>query len=806
MPHNNTSGRLHMSSALSRSIARLDVSLSVYSNIVTFVLAYVLTLLVLFCFGAAGEYGRWPNDKHRAFAIGAARGFGYALNLNVALVIILASKGVLTMLRRTALNAVIPFDKAMPKFHALVGYVTFFCACMHGVCHSIGGFPRGMWALSDFGEWRYCVATGLVLLIVFSIMVSTAVKRIRDANFERFIYVHLIGAAMFFVLLTLHGFYLGKFYTYKWIAGPCGLYIIDRVHRKMKEKAGTVFIRVNTRACQGNGIIRLEIPRVFRFKAGQYAEIKIPSISKGEWHPFTIASAPYESTMRFYIKSVGAENSWTRRLHEGFSKEAEFSSICEAGELAVHCRGPYGAPAEHSGQYDRMILVSGGVGATPFLSIAKHIGNEIGRFSNTINAAQTSSIGYEDNGSLNGANSSDSGDDQSSDDEELDVVDFADVGVSVAVGGRMAKKRNPAKGVDPTDLKKRPTLRRTKSSESSSEAKTESWSDFFLCISYSMCLNTGLLWLLLTRLAANLIALAFHASDPAKLGTEIFSSRPYLFLDFCIGVLICSTFGVQLLVETCAETLDLIDLLFAFPCVSFHTVVEGLALGGVLRNEGDFTAFSFYFFWPAALFTFLLRYFRIMGHRILLVESMRSDHREVRSLDFVWTSPTRDDDDWLCKDLASALSGSKEVRLHRFLTRESMPDVENKDASAIPGFKNNYGRPDFASLFDVLTKNSPNGTTVGVFVCGPLGLTAAVKQAAINAMIKSREEGMKFKARLEDQSDTPGDGFDQDAQFDETEVSVYDKGYGRGRQTLGRVEEDWRRSFNVRFIVREENF
>eukprot|EP00644_Phytophthora_capsici_P006508 jgi/Phyca11/118653/e_gw1.36.506.1 len=49
------------------------------------------------------------------------------------------------------------------------------------------------------------------------------------------------------------------------------------------------------------GITRICFPRerkdtgeVFTFKAGQYAFLCIPSISRLQWHPFTLSSSPHE--------------------------------------------------------------------------------------------------------------------------------------------------------------------------------------------------------------------------------------------------------------------------------------------------------------------------------------------------------------------------------------------------------------------------------------------------------------------------------------------------------------------------------
>lgn len=49
-----------------------------------------------------------------------------------------------------------------------------------------------------------------------------------------------------------------------------------------------------------------------------------------------------------------------------------FSEQCQDGsEFVVQLRGPHGAPAQHVGNYEHVVLISGGIGSTPFCSIIK---------------------------------------------------------------------------------------------------------------------------------------------------------------------------------------------------------------------------------------------------------------------------------------------------------------------------------------------------------------------------------------------------------------------------------------------------
>lgn len=71
--------------------------------------------------------------------------------------------------------------------------------------------------------------------------------------------------------------------------------------------------------------------------------------------------------MVFYIKAVG---DWTKKLRSEVLRRIN-QETDEPIEVLV--RGPFGAPAQHVDGYDRIVLISGGIGATPFVSVCKHV-------------------------------------------------------------------------------------------------------------------------------------------------------------------------------------------------------------------------------------------------------------------------------------------------------------------------------------------------------------------------------------------------------------------------------------------------
>lgn len=319
----------------------------------------------MFFWGFVSEY----KKEHLTYAfkwyISMARGAGYTLNLNTALVILLSARLLFTRLRDTPLSYILPLDKAFPAIHMLVGYVIAAGVAVHGTFHVIWIVKYDQWGT---GLWQITMSavTGFVLLFIFSLMLFFARPKVRKDNFRLFYFVHIVGATLFFALLVFHGMYDQDPETYKYIVPPLIIYLIDRVLRRVKVVSADLELSAEHSVFKSNQVLELRVPKPFKYKAGQYAEIKVPSINN-EWHPFTIASASHETTMSFYIKALG---DWTDALHAAFQSRLD-GDVLET--LAVRVRGPYGAPCQDVKGYERVVLISGGIGATPFSAVCKDL-------------------------------------------------------------------------------------------------------------------------------------------------------------------------------------------------------------------------------------------------------------------------------------------------------------------------------------------------------------------------------------------------------------------------------------------------
>lgn len=147
-------------------------------------------------------------------------------------------------------------------------------------------------------------------------------------------------------------------------------YSVDRALR-YRRTSGSIDCSIDCFKLHSGGITGMKLPKLFDFKPGQFAQVQIPGIDSS-YHPFTIASAQHDEYIKFYIRAAGT---WTNALRDLVQEKLDSGTDCDP--ITVRYRGPYGAPAQHVSSYRNVVLVAGGVGSTPFCSIARSCDNKL---------------------------------------------------------------------------------------------------------------------------------------------------------------------------------------------------------------------------------------------------------------------------------------------------------------------------------------------------------------------------------------------------------------------------------------------
>ncbi|CAO2823125.1 unnamed protein product [Amaranthus hypochondriacus] len=379
-------------------------------------LLWFMVMLSLFVWKFV-QYRRKAVFHVMGYCLCTAKGAAETLKLNMALILLPVSRNTLTWLRSTRARCFIPFDDNL-NFHKMIALAIALGVLLHAGLHLTCDFPRLInsspeaFALiaSDFNYkkptyWDLVKGieglTGISMVVLMAIAFTLATSQFRRnvvklptpfnrlAGYNAFWYSHHL-LAIVYVLLVVHGFFLflvkswTRKTTWMYICVPLLLYIAERSLRtcrseirpvkilKVSELPGKVFHLVMTK------------PQGFKYKSGQYLFLQCPAISKFEWHPFSITSAPGDNFLSVHIRIVG---DWTQELKRVFTegktpvssigrlKFREEGSIRQRGLPRLHVDGPYGAPAQEYQNYDVLLLVGLGIGATPFISILKDLLN-----------------------------------------------------------------------------------------------------------------------------------------------------------------------------------------------------------------------------------------------------------------------------------------------------------------------------------------------------------------------------------------------------------------------------------------------
>ena len=304
------------------------------------------------------------------FYVQIARAGGAILNFNGALILLPMMRNFLTWLRKTRINNFIPIDESI-QFHKLIGYVMFIAALVHTGAHFFNYTTLTVpFAQSLFGT--KAGLTGVLLLIVFTVMVVTALEPIRKGGYFKIFYLAHLGYFLWFLLLLFHG---PVFWEWALVSG-IGFGIEKIILRSFKTEQRAY---VANAYLLPSKVLEIEMvrPPHFHYEASDYLFLKCPGVSHYEWHPFTISSAPEnKQTLTVHIRAVG---SWTNRLHRLFEQrhktmlENAAKNIQLVRHIPLYIDGPYGTSSSAIFKSKYAILIGSGIGVTPFASILKSI-------------------------------------------------------------------------------------------------------------------------------------------------------------------------------------------------------------------------------------------------------------------------------------------------------------------------------------------------------------------------------------------------------------------------------------------------
>jgi len=254
--------------------------------------------------------------------------------------------------------------------------------------------------------------TGIGMFLIICLITFTSRSKVRSSNFERFWTIHH-SFLVYVILLICHA---GSWLRPVWkefsmkglpLAWPVIpfllLWMFERVRRHLRwreqGRLGGCEVTDITISHSGSNL-RLEMvppPHMTRdynplLRPGSYVMVNIPAISKIQWHPFSVCSISRTGRVVLLIANAG---NWTGELHKkckqltseaavaqakqkgrslwkSYSGHAETALPREAEPLDIRLDGCFLAPTAAALYGEHVVLVGGGVGLTPMMSVVDH--------------------------------------------------------------------------------------------------------------------------------------------------------------------------------------------------------------------------------------------------------------------------------------------------------------------------------------------------------------------------------------------------------------------------------------------------
>lgn len=265
------------------------------------------------------------------------------------------------------------------RWHRVLGWIIYLLLFAHACLYLNFYVHEGILAERLV---RLVPALGLAGFLGMSLMNTTALRVIRQYSYRIFFITHLAVAMLLPPAIFFHSHHGGRQYVVEALL----FFLIDLVKRKVD----TITAPATLELIPGTSLIKIvtNIPPKkldrFRKHAGMHVYLSIPAAARRSapvayllfefaFNPFTIASMDEES---------GDLTLVARRQKGPMTKTlAQFAADGLSGiKVPLSIEGPYGCASHFPNlagpEFDRVLLVAGGVGATFILPLYRMILNE----------------------------------------------------------------------------------------------------------------------------------------------------------------------------------------------------------------------------------------------------------------------------------------------------------------------------------------------------------------------------------------------------------------------------------------------
>lgn len=310
-----------------------------------------------------------------SFSVYISRGAGLCLAINPMLMLLPMCRHTITLIRRYIFIINNIFPDFSYYFHKICAYTILFWGIIHTVCHYINFYGvEHIIKINSMYNLHYTIFAGvsghLMLISMFFIFVFSGIF-FRKYYFELFWSFHHFFVLMF-IAYPFHGsgcfvktnenkcmpYYSGVIFGIIIL-----IYIIERLVREFRP-----YVKIQGVRYFSNGVFKIKFLRNdFLYKPGQYILLKCDDISRIQWHPFTISSSPNDEFIEITIRCLG---NWTTDLKNHLLAKSNGNL---SYDTYIQFDGAFGSPIDTICNYNAVILISSGIGITPYISMLKYI-------------------------------------------------------------------------------------------------------------------------------------------------------------------------------------------------------------------------------------------------------------------------------------------------------------------------------------------------------------------------------------------------------------------------------------------------
>ncbi|OTA96554.1 hypothetical protein M434DRAFT_67336, partial [Hypoxylon sp. CO27-5] len=264
------------------------------------------------------------------------------------------------------------------RWHRVLGWIVYILLLMHACLYLNFYIQEGI-----LGERivRLIPALGIASIVGMSLMNATALRFIRHYSYRVFFITHLTVAMLLPPAIFFHSHHGGRQYVIEALL----VFLIDLAKRKFD----TVTAPATLKLVPGTNLISIvasiSTSKISRFRKypGMHVYLSIPAAARRSsvvsaayllfefaFNPFTIASVN-EETGDLTLVARRHKGPMTKTLGQ-FAEEA-----LDGAKIPLSIEGPYGCatwfPNLAGSDFDRVLLVAGGVGATFILPLYRYV-------------------------------------------------------------------------------------------------------------------------------------------------------------------------------------------------------------------------------------------------------------------------------------------------------------------------------------------------------------------------------------------------------------------------------------------------